>query len=108
MENLIIKVLETYEVSDSVDTSEIMSLKSFKTNLYGQGNIYSFDYKNNHYYVVDDYSLMDNPDYIKKVIEEINPKLTGGPLKNPASQSDGAVYACGIEGAEYYLWRIKK
>lgn len=99
-----IRLLELYKVGDHIGVSDIGDFKAFKSQLYGFMNVYSFDYKNHRYYVTDDYSLMDDPKFIKNVLADAIPKLNGKPLKNPTPQSDGAVFACGLDGNEYYLW----
>ncbi|HMT19588.1 MAG TPA: hypothetical protein PKD15_06155 [Candidatus Saccharibacteria bacterium] len=48
---------------------------------------------------------MDNSKFVTDVLSEVAPKLNGKLLKNPIAQSDGAIYACGVDGTEYYLWR---
>lgn len=68
-------------------------------------NVYSFEYHGKQYYVSDDYSLMDNPQYVKNILVDVEPALTGQILKNPVTQTDGAVYAGGLDGTEYYLWQ---
>lgn len=105
MENLACKLLKSYAVAENLSTEEINNFKTFKSNLLGMQNIYSFEFSGVKYYATDDYTLGDNPEDIKRVLEEINPNITGEPLKNPIPQSDGAIYACSIDGAEYYLWQ---
>lgn len=102
------RLLELYKVAKNTDTKEISSFKIYKSKIYGMTKVYSFDFKNKHYYISDDYSLMDNPDFIRNVLEQINPSLKGNPLKNPVPQSDGANYASGLDGTEYYLWEAPK
>ncbi len=68
-------------------------------------DVYSFDYKENHFYITNDYSLGDNLKYIQNVLIEVNPKLKGNAVKNPIPQSDGAIFASGLDGTEYYLWK---
>lgn len=106
MENLAVKLLETYGIAKNISSEDIMNFKIYKSNLLGMQNIYGFEFSGVKYYATDDYTLTDNLENIKRVLEEINPKLTGEPLKNPTTQSDGAIYACGIDGVEYYLWKI--
>jgi ABC-type uncharacterized transport system YnjBCD ATPase subunit len=59
----------------------------------------------NHFYITNDYSLGDNLKYIQNVLIEVNPKLKGNAVKNPIPQSDGAIFASGLDGTEYYLWK---
>lgn len=101
------KLLELYEVGSGVELGDIKNFKVHKSHVYGHASIYQFDYGNKCYYVTDDYSLGDDPQYIKDVLEEINSALQGRLLKNPTPQSDGAVYASGLDGVEYYLWEYQ-
>lgn len=98
------QLLEIYGSGSDVIQSDVKDFKVYRSQLYGRTNVYSFIYKNNRYYVTDDYSLMDVPEYIKNVFKDINPQLSGVLLKNPVPQSDGAIYASGLDGVEYYLW----
>lgn len=66
--------------------------------------ILSFNYKNRKFYISDDYSLADNPEYVKNLIQDINHFIKGNIVKNPTPQSDGAHCALGFNGVEYYLW----
>lgn len=102
--DVLCRLLESYQVADKVSPDEIKNFKTYKSQLYGMAHVYSFGYKDRRYYVTDDYSLMDNPKYVQDVFAEIDPQTTGTLLKNPAPQSDGATYASGLNGAEYYLW----
>lgn len=99
-----VRLLELYSVDSDVDAGNIESFKAYKSHLFGCTNIYSFIYKNKSYYATDDYSLMDNPKFVIDVLSEVVPKINGKLLKNPIVQSDGAIYACGVDGTEYYLW----
>lgn len=98
------RLLELYDVAPSVNTNEIRNFKTYQSNIYGMANIYSFQYKDNHYYICDDHSLMDNPKFIKNVLKQFNSNIKGWPLRNPLPQSDGAIYALGLDETEYYLW----
>jgi uncharacterized membrane protein len=99
-------LLKMYEIAVNVSSDEIKKFKTYKSNLYGMQHIYSFDYRNKQYYITDDYSLMDKPKLIRDIIEEIKPNLKGHALINPIPQSDGAKYASGLDGIEYYLWEV--
>lgn len=105
--DLPVKALEAFGLSN-VDANDIKNVKTLNSQLYALGPILTFDYKDKHYYLVDDYSLGDNTKYVRDIIEEINHSLNGGILKNPEPQSDGAIYATGIGGIEYYLWESAK
>lgn len=98
------RLLRLYDVAGSGSSDDIKNFKRYKSKLFGMQDVFSFDYHNKHYSIINDYSLMDNPKYIRDVIEEINPHIKGRPLKNPIPQSDGALYASGLNGTEYYLW----
>ena len=98
------KLLEIYQVAQAPSLDEIKGFKKYKAQRYGFTNVYSFDYKNKHYYVSDDYSLADSPKYLRDILEDISLMVKGGPLKNPMPQSDGAIFASGLDGVEYYLW----
>jgi hypothetical protein len=98
------RLLEMYKVATCVEDDEIKELTTHNSNQYGMQHIYSFVYKDKHYYATDDYTLMDDYKFVKDVLMEIVPKLNGKLLKNPIPQSDGAIYASGIDGKEYYLW----
>ena len=98
------RLLEMYQVANCVNEDEIKELTTHSSKRYGMQHIYSFSYKDKHYYASDDYSLIDNPKFVKDVLMEIVPKLNGRLLKNPIPQSDGAIFASGIDGKEYYLW----
>jgi hypothetical protein len=101
---LLARLLELFAVAQSITPDEIKNLKVHSSHIYGLQTVYSFDYDTKHYYVTDDYSLMDNEQYIRHVLEEFTPTLTGKLRKNPTKQSDGALFACGLDDKEYYLW----
>ncbi len=98
------RLLEMYQVAYCVNEGEIKELRTHNSKRYGMQHIYSFVYKDKHYYATDDYSLMDSPKFVRNVLMELVPNLHGKLLKNPVPQSDGAIYAGGIDGKEYYLW----
>lgn len=93
-----------YNVADKINPEELIDFKTHKSTLYGMTNIFSFTYGGKHYYITDDYSLMDDPRFIKDVLQGVCPNLKGNPMTNPNPQSDGAKYASGLNGTEYYLW----
>ncbi len=102
--NIACRLLELYQIAGAVSANNLSNFKIYKSKIYGMQRVLSFDFRNKHYYVSDDYSLMDNPKFIKDVIEDIIPNLKGKPLENPIPQTDGAKYASGLDGTEYYLW----
>ena len=102
--NLCSRLLVAYEISKNVDTVEIKHFKKYKSRLFGFCNVYSFTYKNRDFLVSDDYSLMDDPKYIKAVFKDASELEEGKLIENPVPQSDGAKYALGLDGTEYYLW----
>lgn len=104
--NIICELLKAYEVAEQVSLEDIHNFKTYKSSLYGMTSVYSFVYQNQHYYVSDDYLLMDNPAYIRNVLEDINSHLHGKLIQNPVPQTDGAKYALGLNGTEYYLWEV--
>lgn len=101
---LLVKALEAFGVEKNVNANNIKNIKVHSSQLYALGPVFTFDYKDKHYYLVDDYSLGDDPKYVQDILKEINHLLKGEILKNPTPQSDGAKYATGIDGTEYYLW----
>jgi len=102
--SLLVKALDAFGVDKNIDANYIKNVKTHSSQLYALGSVFTFDYKDKHYYLVDDYSLADDPKYVQDILEEINHLLKGNILKNPTPQSDGAKYATGIDGNEYYLW----
>lgn len=98
------KILEAYEIHHTIKADEIHNLKEHKAQRYALRKILSFTYANRKFYIVDDYSLGDNPKHVKSLIQDINHLVGGGIVKNPIPQSDGAQYALGFNGVEYYLW----
>ncbi|MCW1908816.1 MAG: hypothetical protein KIH63_005770 [Candidatus Saccharibacteria bacterium] len=101
---IVSELLRTYGIVANVDAKEITEFRAFKSHIFGMQSVYRFTYKGKRYYATDDYSLMDNPDYVREVLEEFQPNLKGRLVKNPIPQSDGAIYATGTDGREYYLW----
>ncbi|MEI6481377.1 MAG: hypothetical protein WCO19_03670 [Candidatus Saccharibacteria bacterium] len=101
---LLVKVLEAFGVGKNIDADDIKNVIEHSSQLYALGPVIAFDYNDRHYYLVDDYSLNDDPKYVQDILEEINHLLKGRILQNPVPQSDGAKYATGIDDNEYYLW----
>ncbi|MGB4759368.1 MAG: hypothetical protein WBP26_04925 [Candidatus Saccharimonadales bacterium] len=102
--NLCSRLLTAYGINTSVDASDIKELKIYKSRLFGFCSVYSFSYKNRNFLVSDDYSLMDDLNYIKAVLEDATELSNGKLVENPKPQSDGAKYALGLNETEYYLW----
>lgn len=98
------ELLIAFGIAKMPHLDEITDYQSRKSHVYGMQTVISFRFKDKRYYASDDYSLMDNPRYVKEVLEEFVPNIKGQLLKNPVPQSDGAVYAAGINGTEYYLF----
>lgn len=101
---LVAKILEKYRIDETVSSDEISDLTIHKAQQYALTRIFSFKYKDRKFYISDDYSLGDNPKYVKDLIQDINHFVKGNIVKNPTPQSDGAQYALGFKGVEYYLW----
>ena len=107
MENelkICVELLKLFHISESVSPDEIEHLKIHRSQIYVLGPVYAFDYQKNHYYVVDDYSLGDDLEDVKNILLDINHLLKGNIVRNSSDQSDGAIYAEGFDGTEYYLW----
>lgn len=102
--NICAKLLELFKVAPAVAASDIKNLKIYKSQSHALGRVYRFDYKDKRYYAVDDYSLDDNPDYVRDILLDINHLLKGRLLANSTEQPDGAKFAEGLDGVEYYLW----
>lgn len=101
----IAKLLNLYGEASNAAPQDIEKLSIHKAERFGLTHIYSFAYNGAKYYVSDDYSLNDEPRLVELVIRDINHTLQGHLLKNPTPQSDGAMYASGLDGVEYYLWK---
>lgn len=98
-------LLNLYEQADGASSHEINTLRVHKAQQYALADIYSFFYDGVKYYVSNDYSLDDNPKYVEALIRDVDHSLTGRLLKSPVSQDDGAIYAVGMDGTEYYMWK---
>jgi hypothetical protein len=101
---LVARILAKYQIDKNVSMGDITDLKVHKAQQYALTKILSFNYKDRKFYISDDYSLGDNPLYVKDLIQDINHLLGGNIVKNPIAQSDGTLYALGLNGVEYYLW----
>jgi hypothetical protein len=102
--NICAKLLELFQIAKNINAADIANLKVHKSQSYALGHIYAFDYNVKHYYVVEDYSLGDNPEYVKNILLDINHLLKGKILKNNTGQVTGNKYAENLENVEYYLW----
>jgi len=98
------KILEEYRIHTHISPDEIINMKEHKAQQYGLTKILSFHYSSRKFYISDDYSLGDNPKYVKDLIQDINHLVGGDIVKNPNPQSDAAQYTLGLNGVEYYLW----
>jgi hypothetical protein len=97
-------LLKTFQITKDVNFKDIKNLKEHTSQSHSLGAVLAFDFKGKHYYAVDDYSLDDRPEEVEEILQDINHLLKGKLLKNPIPQSDGAQYAAGLNGVEYYLW----
>jgi hypothetical protein len=103
--NLICQILRSYAITKNVLPEHIKNISVYQSQIYGMQQVIKFEYLNHQYYISNDYSLMDNPKFVHDVLSEVNPDLEGKLLKSPITQSDGADYAIGVNGVEYYLWQ---
>lgn len=101
-------LLNNYDEADNATYKDIENVSVNKSQQYGLMHVYGFTYNGVQYYVSDDYSLNDDARLVENVIRDINNTLQGQLLKNPVPQSDGAIYAAGLDGVEYYLWKCSK
>ena len=102
---LYINALEIFGIDKNVDVDDITNTNSHTSDQYALGPILTFDYKNNHYYLVFDYSLGDNPSYVKDILIDINHLLKGSIVQKPSGSETNAKYAAIIDGEECYLWK---
>lgn len=100
-------VLNYYQVTDadSATANDIEKLFVYRSDIYAHSNVYAFKYKDVAYYINDDYSLDDNPEYLQEVLESVVSILHGSPVKNPHVPSSGKQYTGKLYGKEYYLWQ---
>lgn len=66
---LFVIALESFEVEKNIEVNKIKNVKVHRSQLYARGPVYTFDYKDNHFYLMDDYSLSDNPRYLQDIFE---------------------------------------
>lgn len=96
-----ITLLKLFKVADKAEPQDLQNFKSHKSQNYALGPVYSFDYKDKHYYVVDDYSLGDDEEYVKNILLDINHTLKGNIVRSPAQNSE---YCIELNTNQYYLW----
>lgn len=99
------ELLVLYGEADEVASVKLKELQTYQAKRYAFADIYGFKYNDARYYVTNDYSLNDSLKYVDNVLRDIDHNLEGSLLKNPWPQSDGAVYASGLSGVEYYLYK---
>ncbi|MCA9337342.1 hypothetical protein KC951_01385 [Candidatus Saccharibacteria bacterium] len=98
-------ILESFKIANKVKVNDIKNLKAHKSQLYALGPVYAFDYKDKHYYIVDDYSLGDDENQVKDILSEINHLLKGNIVKSPYHfTAEGSEHIVGLDGNQYYLW----
>lgn len=94
-------ILQEFQIGSDIQPAEINNLKTHKRI---SSKVLGFTYKDRKFYISNDYTLDDNPEAVRRVIQDVNHLLKGSIVKNPIPQSDGAQYALGFEDVEYYLW----
>lgn len=99
------KVLDYYRVAQDLSADKVSDIDVRVSQLYAFGPIISFTYGGVRYSIIDDYSLDDRQELMRDVLRSAGLSTKGSPIENPRPQSDGAKYAGGIDGVEYYLWR---
>ena len=99
------KALEIYGIDDQVDTKDIKNEGFHTSDWYALGPVFTFDYKGSHYYLVNDYSLGDDPKYVENILSDINHLLKGEIVKKPFGKEKDGLYVALIENEEYYLWK---
>lgn len=102
--DLLATALIAFGVDDHAAVDEIKNIKTHKSQLYALGPVYGFTYHDTHYYLIDDYSLDNNPTYVKNIVEEINHLAEGTPVARPDAANGDELYAASINNTEYYLW----
>jgi len=102
--DLLATALIVFGVDDHATVDDIMNIKTHKSQLYALGPVYGFMYHGKRYYLIDDYSLDNNPTYVRNIVEEINHLAEGGPLARPSAANEDELYATSINNTEYYLW----
>ena len=101
---LIVTILEKFGLGKNIQITSIEHIQKFKSDSYALGDVWSFDYQGRHYYISNDYSLDNNPKYIRNVFEDVNRLLKGQLINNPLSKSSN-LYSMGVGSNEYYLWQ---
>lgn len=100
-----VRVLEGFKIAEKVEPDELMDFRSGLSQLYARGPIYIFRYKRNRYYIVNDYSIDDDPKFVKNILLERNHLLKGHLLKSPVHFTvAGSEYIYGLDGGQYFLW----
>lgn len=102
---LLATALIIFGIDQHVDADDIKNVKTHKSQLYALRPVYGFIYHDTHYYLVDDYSLDNNPTYVKNIVEEINHLAEGTTLARPDAANGDEQYAASINNTEYYLWK---
>ncbi len=97
-------LLMIFKSDDSISSKDIKNLKIHTSQTHSLGPIYTFDYNNRHYYLVDDYSLGDDPISVREVLSDVNHLLKGSILENPKKQINETKYAVSVDETEYYMW----
>jgi len=105
--NICKTILEKFNVATDTSVEDIANFKEHKSQLYAYGPVYAFDFKDSHYYVVEDYSLDENPELVKNILLDINNLLKGEIVKNPKPDSEFP-YSVDLDGRTYYLWKTVK
>ncbi len=100
-----ISVLKAFGISNNTTKAELKNFKMYRSDDYALGPIYSFDYKNAHYYIVEDYSLGDDPELVKDILSHINHLLKGSIITMPPTGKNETKYALTINKTAYYLWK---
>lgn len=104
---LISQILEAFGVAYNIEPEKIENLKVHKSKLYGMCDVFAFDFNGHHYYISNDYSLDDNPQYFKEILLDLNHLLKGNVIKNP-NESSELKYSVSVNNNQYYLWRNSK
>lgn len=86
------KLLEGFEVTENVDPDELRNFRTGQSQLYAKGSLYIFNYKKKRY-VMNDYSIGDDPKFAKNILLDSNHLPKGNIVKSPvAFTSEGAEY----------------
>jgi hypothetical protein len=95
------ELLKRFHIAEDVLPQDIKNLKIHKSQSYALQNVFAFDYEDKHYYIVDDYSLGDDPKLVESILMDINHLLKGRIVKNPEPSDDKDQYVA----SNYYLWQ---